>query len=64
MVNLKNVSLTNDGDLKRLSVAYDEFDESGKTIATNQRISRIVTDDKILKSIKAIEDYAKTLTEE
>ena len=64
MINTKNISITNDGALKRISVSYDELTEDGKTISTNNRISRVVTDELILDSIANIENYVDTIIEE
>lgn len=64
MVNVKNISITNDGALKRISVSYDELSDEGKTISTNNRVSRVVTDDLILDNIANIENYVNTIIEE
>ena len=64
MINLKNISITNDGALKRISVAYDELSDEGKTISTNNRVSRVVTDDLILDNIASIENFVNTVIEE
>ena len=64
MINLKNISITNDGALKRVSISYDELTEDGKTISTNNRISRVVTDELILDNIANIENYVDTIIEE
>lgn len=63
MVNLKNVSLTNDGELKRISIQWDVLDDAGKTISTNNRATRIVTDETIIDDIAAIELYASNIIE-
>jgi hypothetical protein len=64
MINLKNISITNDGALKRISVSYDELSDEGKTISTNNRVSRVVTDDLILDNIASIENFVNTVIEE
>lgn len=64
MVNVKNISITNDGALKRISVSYDELSDEGKTISTNNRVSRVVTDDLILDNIASIENYVNAIIEE
>lgn len=64
MINLKNISITNDGALKRISVSYDELTEDGKTISVNNRISRVVTDELILDNIANIENYVETVIQE
>ncbi len=64
MVNVKNISITNDGALKRVSVSYDELSEDGKTVSTNNRVSRVVTDDLILDNIANIENYVNAIIEE
>lgn len=64
MINLKNISITNDGALKRVSISYDELTEDGKTISTNNRISRVVTDELILDNIANIENYVETVIQE
>lgn len=64
MINLKNISITNDGALKRVSISYDELTDDGKTISTNNRISRVVTDELILDNIANIENYVETVIQE
>lgn len=63
MINLKNISITNDGALKRVSVSYDELSEDGKTVSTNNRVSRVITDDLILDNITNIENYVNKVIE-
>lgn len=64
MLNIKNISLTKDGEYTRINISWDEFDDNGKTIRTNQRLSRVVTDTDALEHINAINDMAKTIIEE
>ena len=64
MINPKNISNTNDGALKRISVAYDELSDEVKRISTNNRVSRVVTDDLILDNIASIENFVNTVIEE
>lgn len=64
MVKIINTTLQNDGEFVRLSVAWDEFDDTtGKIVATNQRETRIVVDENVLKNIKSVMDLAKEIAE-
>lgn len=64
MINVKNIAITNDGTLRRVSVTWDEIDDDGKTISVNNRKSRIVTDEAVLDAISTIEDYVNSIIEE
>ena len=64
MVNIQTISLTNDGQNKRISVVYDELDNTGKTTATNQRLSRVVLDTELLESIEFITEKVQQMIEE
>ena len=64
MVKISNVALQNDGEFIRLSVAWDEFDNTtGKIIATNQRETRIVTDEDVLQSVEVVMNLAKDIAD-
>lgn len=64
MINIKDVTITKDGDFDRLSLSFDEIDNNGKMVRSNVRMSRLVTDDAIRKNINAIRDYALTIIEQ
>ena len=63
MVNIKNVTISKDGDFNKLSFVYDVVNEEGKIIGTNNRITRIITDEAILAHMDAIKDYGLTVIE-
>lgn len=65
MVNIKNITISNDGNLKRVSASYDMYDENGKMTRTNIRISRaIVANGELEKEIADVTDYITKLIEE
>lgn len=64
MINIKNVTIAQDGSFKKLSVMYDELDDSGKTIGTNNRLTRVVTDDTVLEAIDTIDTFIESVIEE
>lgn len=61
MLNIKGLSIANDGDHKRMAITYDEIDETGKVIGSNIKINRIIVDDSILTAVSTIENFAKTI---
>ena len=64
IINLTNISIINDGTMKRLTFTWEELNDEGKTITTNKHESRIITDKEILKNVTNIEDYIKNIIEE
>lgn len=64
MINTKNVTIAQDGSFKKLSVMYDELDDFGKTIGTNNRLTRVVTDDTVLEAIDTIDTFIESVIEE
>lgn len=64
MINIQYISLSKDGEYTRMSVTWDEIDDSGKTIATNKRLSRVVANGDVLQHTNALYDIAKTVIEE
>mgnify|MGYP007069873152 CR=1 FL=1 len=64
MINVKNLAISQDGGFKRVSIAYDELSDEGKIIGTNNRITKIVTEQDILDSIDVLMNYANTVIEE
>lgn len=64
MVNVKNINISQDGGIKKISVMWDELTENGRILGTNNRMTRAVTDQSILDAIEIIENYAKTAIEE
>ena len=64
MKNLKSITITTDGAAKRISIAFDVVDASGKVINPNKRLNRIITDSDALKTVAKIESIASALMEE
>lgn len=64
MINIQSVTISTDGQNKRISAVWDEIDETGKTIATNQRLSRIITDETLLECANQITELAEELITE
>jgi hypothetical protein len=63
MINVKNLNITSDGKIQRISATFDEFDSEGKTIRANARISRVLTDDKAGKALsKEVNDVIDFIT--
>lgn len=62
--NIQSISLSNDGKLNRVSIMWDELNDEGKTITTNNRATRVVTDESVLDAISIVEDYAQGVIEE
>lgn len=57
MINIKDLTITNDGALHRLSVSFDEYDADGKVTRANVRMSRVITDPNIGAHVDAVRDY-------
>ena len=53
-----SVTFWNDAVGKRMSLSYSEIDESGKIIADNKRVDRVVTNSAIIEDMDAIMNYA------
>lgn len=47
----------------RISFTYSQVNEQGEIVNSNERVTRIVTDDKMLKHIAALNDYAMSILE-
>lgn len=47
----------------RISFTYSEISDKGDIVTSNERVTKIVTDDKMLKHISALNDYALNLLE-
>ena len=64
MVNIKNITVSQDGGFKRISVAYDEV-QDGRIVGTNNRVTRIISDDDtIIESVNNLMEYAQTMAQE
>ena len=61
MNNIKGFAIANDGNMKRIAITYDEIDETGKVTKSNIKINRVITDEEVLSSVYAIENYAKNI---
>ena len=61
MINIQNISFSTDGQNKRVSVSWDEIDAEGRTISTNQRMSRIITDKTLLGYVGNITDIIEDM---
>lgn len=64
MINIKNVTISQDGSFKRLSIMYDELDDAGKMTGTNNRLTRVVTDNTVLEAIDTINSFIESAIEE
>ena len=64
MINVKATSIASDGNAKRIAVAYDKIDESGKVVNSNLKTNRVVVDEDVLAAISVIDTYAKKVAEE
>lgn len=64
MINITNIGIINDGTLKRLSCTWEELDAEGKTVSTNNHMSRVVTDESVLEAISTIEAFVTEIIEE
>lgn len=62
--NIQSINLSNDGKFQRVSIMWDELNDEGKTITTNNRATRIVTDQSVLDAIAIVDEYAQTVIEE
>lgn len=64
MINVQSINISNDGQLKRVSVMWNELTDYGKTVSTNNRVSRIVTDEAVIEAIGVVEQYVNSVIEE
>ncbi len=64
MINIKNLTVSQDGDLKKVSVMWDVLDDNGRLIGTNNRLTRAVTEENVLEAIASIKTYAENVIEE
>ncbi len=64
MKNIKGFAVASDGAMKRIAVTYDEINDKGEIINANVKMNRIVTDDKTLKAIEAVQKFAESIVEE
>lgn len=55
-----SVTVWNDAVGKRISITYSEIDETGKIIADNKRIDRIITDASAKQIADDLQAYAQT----
>ena len=59
-----SVTIWNDAIGKRISITYSEIDETtGKIIADNKRIDRIITDTSAKKLAEDLQAYAQTFVD-
>lgn len=58
-----SVTIWNDAVGKRMSITYSEIDETGKIIADNKRIDRIITDASARKTAEDLQAYAQTFVD-
>lgn len=58
-----SVTIWNDAVGKRISITYSEIDETGKIIADNKRIDRIITDTSARKLAEDLQAYAQTFVD-
>lgn len=64
ITNIQSINLANDGKLQRVSIMWDELNDEGKTISTNNRATRVVTDNEVLNAISIVEEYAQSVIKE
>lgn len=64
MVNIKNLTISQDGDLKKISVMWDVLDENGRIVGTNKRATRAATEESVIEAIETIKIYAENIIEE
>lgn len=64
ITNVQSINLANDGKLQRVSIMWDELNDEGKTISTNNRATRVVTDDEVLNAISIVEEYVQSVIKE
>ena len=64
IIKINNMSIMKDSGLNRVSASYNKYNDKGKTIAVNKRISRIVTDESVVEAIGVIENYVNSIIEE
>ena len=55
-----SVTVWNDAVGKRISITYSEIDETGKIVADNKRIDRIITDTSAKQIADDLQAYAQT----
>lgn len=55
-----SITAWNDAIGKRISITYSEIDETGKIVADNKRIDRIITDATAKKTADDLQAYAQT----
>ena len=59
MNNVKTISVTTDGNSKRVAITFDVVDGSGKVINPNNRTNRVVVDEEALNAISILESYVQ-----
>jgi hypothetical protein len=48
----------------RISFTYSEINDNGDIVTSNERVTKIITDNSMMDHVKALNDYALTLLEE
>lgn len=61
MNNLKTISVTTEGNSKRMAITFDVVDESGKVTNSNKKTNRVVMDEEALAAIKILENYGQSI---
>lgn len=64
MNNITGISISTNGEQKRLTVTYDVYDDAGLMISANMRANRIMTSEELLSASEVLTEYAKTIVEE
>lgn len=64
MNNITGISISTNGEQKRLTVIYDVYDDAGLMISANMRANRIMTSEELLSASDVLTEYAKTIVEE
>lgn len=64
MKNLKTISVTTEGNAKRMAITFDVVDETtGKVTNPNVKTNRVVVDASALEAIGVLEVYAQGIVD-
>lgn len=64
MINVKNLTISQDGGFKKISIMWDEVDNTGRITGTNMRATRAVTEQNVLDAIIVLMNHAEAVIEE
>ena len=63
MNNVKTISVTTEGNAKRMAITFDTVDGSGKVVKSNIKTNRVVMDERVLAAISTLEVYAQSIVD-